>query len=132
LGGENFCRSAVTKFTTPTNVASECDLVENEISTRDVELASQYSLRLPACFSICAYSLGVKWLYVSRCRTSVFPPACLLPASPLLEAVMVEAGVAIDRGTNGFGKMDQCAGNEQTRPSSSVYLAGNAFHTGAN
>jgi len=34
FGGESFRGFAVIQFATQTNVASECDLVENEISTR--------------------------------------------------------------------------------------------------
>jgi len=37
FGGENFCRFAITQFATPTNVASEHDLLENETITRDIE-----------------------------------------------------------------------------------------------
>lgn len=37
VGGEYFHGFAVTQFTTPTKIASECNLVENEISMRDVE-----------------------------------------------------------------------------------------------
>ena len=41
FGGENFCRFAVTQFATPTNVASECDLLENETITRDIERVAE-------------------------------------------------------------------------------------------
>ena len=37
FGGENFQGFAVTQFATPTNMASQCDLVENETSMQDIE-----------------------------------------------------------------------------------------------
>ena len=41
FGGENFQGFAVTQFATPTNMASQCDLVENETSMQDIEWVTE-------------------------------------------------------------------------------------------
>ena len=74
------CRFVVAQFATPTNVAPECVLMENEISMRHSasHLVTQCSPCFEAaCFSICTFPFGVKWSYAPCLEVSIrfIPPA---------------------------------------------------------
>jgi len=103
----------VAQFATPTNVAPECVLMENEISMKHSasHIATQWSpifwcslffyLDLPFWSEvvICPMLGGQHWI-LSHCTYN------LQPVSSLLATLMVETGVAVGREPTGFDKTE--------------------------
>ena len=102
--GENFRGFVITGFVMPTNVASFSGWVweRDKRARRWATYRATYTVKSiirgyqPVCYCIYAFSLGVKWSYISclEVSTGFFPPAvpyttCFIS---LLVAVMLETG----------------------------------------
>ena len=104
--GENFHGFAETQFTTPTSIAYESEM--NKIRTktcneRVTELHSEvHNLSSPArlLLYLCLL-LGVKLSYTPLLEVSRVLPRLLLFIS-LLAVMMVETGIAVNRGSTAF------------------------------